>query len=63
MNRQIRGRSFVATLLVLTAVGTMLAQNGPPQNDSGGAVFAMTNATAGNEIVVYRREAGGTIRG
>lgn len=61
MNRQIRGRSVVATLLVLTAVGTMLAQNGPPQNDSGGAVFAMTNATAANEIVVYRRNAGGTI--
>jgi len=38
-----------------------LRQNGPPLGDGEGAVFAMTNATAGNEIVVYRRAADGTL--
>lgn len=32
-----------------------------PRNDSVGAVFAMTNATAGNEIVVYSRASDGTL--
>ncbi|MBA3637749.1 MAG: lactonase family protein [Acidobacteriota bacterium] len=46
---------------MLTAVGTMMAQNGRRPGEGGGAVFAMTNATAGNEIVVYSRNADGAI--
>ncbi len=36
-------------------------QNGPPLRDGEGAVFAMTNATEANEIVVYRRAGDGTL--
>ncbi len=34
---------------------------GRSPHDAAGAVFAMTNATAGNEIVTYRRAADGTL--
>jgi len=33
----------------------------PPRNGTVGAVFAMTNETAGNEIVIYSRAADGTL--
>lgn len=36
-------------------------EQGASSNDSAGAVFAMTNATAGNRIVVYRRANDGTL--
>jgi 6-phosphogluconolactonase (cycloisomerase 2 family) len=71
MNRTTQTRTLPAALVALTVVGTMalahvsatspLPQNGPPLRDGEGAVFAMTNATAGNEIVVYRRAADGTL--
>ncbi|MBA3641794.1 MAG: hypothetical protein H0W53_21515, partial [Acidobacteria bacterium] len=71
MNRTTQIRTLPAALVALAAVGTMalahvsatspLPQNGPPLRDGEGAVFAMTNATAGNEIVVYRRAADGTL--
>lgn len=34
---------------------------GAPRQSAEGAVFAMTNATAGNEIVIYRRASDGSI--
>lgn len=37
------------------------ARHTPSRQDSVGAVFAMTNATAGNEIVVYSRASDGTL--
>ena len=36
-------------------------QRQPERNNSAGAVFAMTNATQGNEIVTYARAADGTL--
>ncbi len=37
------------------------AEQDSPQNDAAGAVFAMTNATSGNEIVVYSRASDGSL--
>ncbi len=38
------------------------AEQDSPQNDAAGAVFAMTNATSGNEIVVYSRASDGSLQ-
>ncbi|CAN5712653.1 hypothetical protein BH18ACI5_BH18ACI5_26770 [soil metagenome] len=43
------------------AIESSFRQNGPPLAAGEGAVFAMTNATEGNEIVVYRSVADGTL--
>ncbi len=65
------GLSAVVTAGVVTGVGgigSASAALGPHAESSehkvagGGAAFAMTNATAGNEIVSYERAANGTLR-
>ena len=60
------GKHLQKVLAVLTftllACGTAtFAQKGRSPQNSAGAVFAMTNATEGNEIVVYSRAADGTL--
>ena len=45
----------LATAILLQTItfgATTLAHTGKAQNNLGGAVFAMTNATEGNEIVI-----------
>ncbi len=49
------------TLTIFAFGTTTLAQRGTPQNNPAGAVFAMTNATEGNEIVRYSRASDGTL--
>ncbi len=56
----------ILALVVLGSGISVSAQNddddlSKPPNRGDGAVFAMTNATAGNEIVVYRRDRDGTL--
>ncbi len=52
-----------ATFAQITRGTTATQKGGPPaaRNGSAGAVFAMTNETAGNEIVVYSRATDGTL--
>jgi 6-phosphogluconolactonase len=62
-NRAVAIFQRAAAMIALTifAFGiTTFAQRGGGQN-SAGAVFAMTNATEGNEIVVYSRASDGTL--
>ncbi len=67
MIRTTRRFVFATLLLTLAAVGLMsLTQTSALAGEHGksreaGAVFAMTNATAGNEIVAYSRAEDGTL--
>jgi 6-phosphogluconolactonase len=60
-------RKRIRTLLVLVlAIGAGLsarsnAQNNAENDESAGAVFVMTNAAGGNEIVAYKRNADGSL--
>ncbi|MBA3693023.1 MAG: beta-propeller fold lactonase family protein [Acidobacteria bacterium] len=69
MNKNTKNYSVVNLQRVLAMVAltifafgtTTLAHRGKAQNNFGGAVFAMTNATEGNEIVRYSRASDGTL--
>jgi 6-phosphogluconolactonase len=52
-------RSFI--LLLIGVLSAFFAAASPADQDLAGAVYAMTNAPGGNEIVVYRRDAGGRL--
>ncbi len=52
---------LVAAVLLQTIIFGTAAQAQPGRNKSAGAVFAMTNATEGNEIVTYARASDGTL--
>jgi len=55
-------RALAMVVLMIFAFGTTaLAHRGKAQNNFAGAVFAMTNATEGNEIVRYSRASDGTL--
>jgi len=59
---QILLRALIISAFVMLAFGTaVFAQIGMGRNNSDGAVFAMTNATEGNAIVVYSRAGDGTL--
>lgn len=49
----------MAALVIFVFGATVFAQ--PGRNNAAGAVFAMTNATEGNEIITYARASDGTI--
>jgi 6-phosphogluconolactonase len=53
-------RMFLAVVFVLPLIAGF---TGPvaAQEDSAGAVYTMTNAASGNEVVVYRRAANGSL--
>jgi len=58
------GLLAMLVLAVLASSMTVLAQDNElnwKRKNSAGAVFAMTNATEGNEIVIYSRASNGTI--
>jgi 6-phosphogluconolactonase (cycloisomerase 2 family) len=53
--------ALAAAVLLQTIIFGTATQAQPGRNNAAGAVFAMTNATEGNEIVVYERFRNGTI--
>jgi len=59
--RKFRLASAVFAFAVFAFGSGAFGQGGP--FDSAGAVFAMTNATAGNEILIYSRASDGTLNG
>ncbi len=59
----LRIRMVLATTILLQTIifGTAAQAVQPGWNKSAGAVFAMTNATEGNEIITYARASDGTL--
>ncbi len=53
--------ALVTAVFLQTIIFGTAAQAQPGRNKSAGAVFAMTNATEGNEIVTYARASDGTL--
>lgn len=56
-------RTFVMAGLAICLVSPSLSKAQDRGNDSGGAVFVMTNAVDRNEVLAYRRASDGTLQG
>ena len=53
--------ALIAAVLLQTIIFGTATQAQPGRNNAAGAVFAMTNATEGNEIITYARASDGTL--
>lgn len=54
-------RTVLTGLLALTSLSALLARSLDDADEGGGAIFALTNATTGNAVVVYHRAADGSL--